>query len=323
MKCPHCNQEHPDDYKFCPTTGKEIELLLACPNPKCSKYGERIIPKDSKCCPYCGTKIEGPLSEFAINLKKAEEGDAEAQFFVGYSYYSGENGVNKDINKAVYWLKKSADQGNPTGQIVLGVCYQNGAGVEKDMEKAFSLYRDAASTGDMNGLYMLGMYIFYQEDRDLGKAFYWLEQAASKGHINAKDFLKNVISYEGMKFYCDTYFLQAEVFKLETIEDTALIIPSEVPYNGKILSVNCIGKDAFANFNGITSITIPESVKRIRAYAFRNCRSLETIVIPENVTYIGEYAFDDCVNLSSMIIKNPDIKTGHGAIPITCKVNYK
>lgn len=58
MKCPHCNQEHPDDYKFCPVTGKEIETLLACQNPKCPNHGKQIIPKDSKCCPYCGQSID-------------------------------------------------------------------------------------------------------------------------------------------------------------------------------------------------------------------------------------------------------------------------
>lgn len=58
MKCPHCNQEHPDDYKFCPVTGKEIETLLACQNSKCPNHGKHVIPVGSQFCPICGQSID-------------------------------------------------------------------------------------------------------------------------------------------------------------------------------------------------------------------------------------------------------------------------
>ena len=52
-----------------------------------------------------------------------------------------------------------------------------------------------------------------------------------------------------------------------------LVIPSE--HQG--LPVEVIGENAFSNKSFITSITIPESIKEIRARAFSGCYNLETI----------------------------------------------
>lgn len=52
MKCPHCNQEHPEGYKFCMKTGIPIPQMLTCPS--CSS----TIPTDSKFCPDCGCKLD-------------------------------------------------------------------------------------------------------------------------------------------------------------------------------------------------------------------------------------------------------------------------
>lgn len=67
MKCPHCNGEHPDEYQFCPMTGKEIPQLPACSNPDCAIFGKHILPLEAKFCPSCGqvlgqTKRTNPIS---------------------------------------------------------------------------------------------------------------------------------------------------------------------------------------------------------------------------------------------------------------------
>ena len=59
MKCPHCGQEHPDNFQFCPVTGKKLESLKACTNKQCPDYGKYVLPLDSRFCPTCGAKIEG------------------------------------------------------------------------------------------------------------------------------------------------------------------------------------------------------------------------------------------------------------------------
>ena len=58
MRCPHCNGEHPDDYRFCPKTAKEIvPQLKACTNADCPDYGKQILPLEAKFCPRCGKPI--------------------------------------------------------------------------------------------------------------------------------------------------------------------------------------------------------------------------------------------------------------------------
>ena len=59
MKCPHCNQEHPDGFQFCPATGRKLDQLKACTlNPQCPDHGKHILPLDSLFCPTCGWKLE-------------------------------------------------------------------------------------------------------------------------------------------------------------------------------------------------------------------------------------------------------------------------
>ncbi len=79
-------------------------------------------------------------------------------------------------------------------------------------------------------------------------------------------------------------------------------IPSEVTYNGDTYSVTSIGHGAFYGCKGITSVTIPNSVKTIVSYAFMGCDGITSITIPASVTSIGYLAFKGCSKLSSLII---------------------
>ena len=69
-----------------------------------------------------------------------------------------------------------------------------------------------------------------------------------------------------------------------------------------VLGGNEISADAFSGCKNITSITIPESVKRIECNAFRVCSSIKSIIIPNSVTYIGKNAFTGCDELVDIII---------------------
>jgi len=53
-----------------------------------------------------------------------------------------------------------------------------------------------------------------------------------------------------------------------------------------------------------TTITIPNSVTRIKSYAFSGCSGLTSVTIPNSVTSIGDGAFQDCSGLTSITIPN-------------------
>ena len=72
---------------------------------------------------------------FVLFNKLAEQGDAGAQFNLGYMYDNGE-GVRQDYGQAVSWYRKAAEQGNAAAQYNLGVMYENGRGVRQDDAQA-------------------------------------------------------------------------------------------------------------------------------------------------------------------------------------------
>ena len=56
-----------------------------------------------------------------------------------------------------------------------------------------------------------------------------------------------------------------------------LDIPSSITHNSKIYSVTSIGKEAFSNCRGLTSVTISNSVTNIGDLAFNGCWGLKKL----------------------------------------------
>ena len=88
----------------------------------------------------------------------------------------------------------------------------------------------------------------------------------------------------------------------ELSELSEFIIPETVPYNGTTYSVTSIGNYAFDSWNGLTSVTIPNSVISIGCCAFQWCRDLNKVTIPNSVTTIGDLAFCGCSGLTSIVV---------------------
>ena len=80
---------------------------------------------------------------FGGHLTLAEQGYPLAECQVGYFYYDG-LGVEKDLEKAVWWTRRAADHGDRDGQCNLAWFYEDAIGVERDMEQAAFWYRQAA-----------------------------------------------------------------------------------------------------------------------------------------------------------------------------------
>ena len=68
--------------------------------------------------------------------------------------------------------------------------------------------------------------------------------------------------------------------------------------------VKKIGEYAFQKCTGLTSVTIPDGVESIGDYAFQGCTGLTSITIPDGVEIIGDYAFSGCSGLKSVTIGN-------------------
>ena len=87
-----------------------------------------------------------------------------------------------------------------------------------------------------------------------------------------------------------------------------VVIPSKVLNNSVAYKVCSIGEHAFFDCNGLTSVTIPNSVVSIENSAFYDCLSLKSVKIPNSVTSIGEWAFRCCKSLKSITIPNSVIE---------------
>ena len=66
--------------------------------------------------------------------------------------------------------------------------------------------------------------------------------------------------------------------------------------------VTSIDDSAFNGCDGITSITIPDSVTNIEGRTFENCTGLTSLTIPIRVTSIGYSAFSGCTGLAEITI---------------------
>src|SRR5699024_1386846 len=65
------------------------------------------------------------------------------------------DGVEQNFERAAYWYRKSADQGEADAQFGLGSLYEDGSGVAKDAAEAAKWYRLAAEQGDAEAQFKL------------------------------------------------------------------------------------------------------------------------------------------------------------------------
>jgi TPR repeat protein len=76
----------------------------------------------------------------------AQDGNAQAQLFLGYAYAKGK-GVAPDPGQSFRWYLEAARQGLPEAQYEVGLRYEVGDGVAADVAEAEFWYQRATSTG--------------------------------------------------------------------------------------------------------------------------------------------------------------------------------
>ena len=123
-------------------------------------------------------------------LKKANEGDVEAQNALGRCYGDGDD-VAVDYKEAIKWFQKAANQGYAKAMYNLGNCYYNGEGVEQDYSLAAEWFQKAANRGHDKAMYWLGRcyYCGLGVVKSYSLAVKWFQKAANQGIAKAMYYL--------------------------------------------------------------------------------------------------------------------------------------
>jgi len=77
---------------------------------------------------------------------KAEKGDAQAQFDLGWMYDEGKS-VEQDSTEAAKWFREAASRGQKRAQFKLGFMYSTGRGVERNDVEAVKWLNLSAGQG--------------------------------------------------------------------------------------------------------------------------------------------------------------------------------
>ncbi len=74
-----------------------------------------------------------------------------------------------------------------------------------------------------------------------------------------------------------------------------------------------IANGAFKNNKNLSSIRIPETLKRVGSDAFKDCSGLSSLMLPKDIEEIGSEAFSGCENVKRLIL-NANTTIGKGFI---------
>lgn len=119
----------------------------------------------------------------------------EAHFMKGDFYYRGEYGHPQDYVKAREYLEKAAAAGHAPAENMLGTIYEQGLGVPVDLDLAIHWFRKAAEQGDPKGMSNLGQHLG-PDGPDASKhveALMWLLLAARANEPMARQILGEII----------------------------------------------------------------------------------------------------------------------------------
>ena len=95
--------------------------------------GYDTIPQDS-------------VRSWALYHGSAEQGYAPAMNFIGFRYYNSQDG-SREIDSALYWIRKAANAGDITAATNLGFLLTQGEGVAHDEEEAAKWLTIASEAG--------------------------------------------------------------------------------------------------------------------------------------------------------------------------------
>jgi TPR repeat protein len=111
--------------------------------------------------------------------QKALQGDAKAEYKLGWSYMTG-TGIPQNYSEAAKYLRQAAEQGFPDAEFALGYLYEQGKGVQRDYHQAIVYYTTAARQGHSTAENNLGSMYEYGRGvrKNLRQAENWYRMGA-------------------------------------------------------------------------------------------------------------------------------------------------
>jgi uncharacterized protein len=107
-------------------------------------------------------------AQMAALERRAQTGEAEAQYILGCAYRDGGPLLAQNEAEAVQWFRKSAEQGFAKGEHALAGMYLHGTGVQQDDTEAARWYTKAAQHGNIAAA-SLGF--LYYVGKGLGRSY--------------------------------------------------------------------------------------------------------------------------------------------------------
>lgn len=120
--------------------------------------------------------------------RQAEEGNIDAQITLGYMYLYGENGVDKNYDKAFRYYNMAAKQNDSIAINNVGSLYFSGIGTEQSLSKAAQMFEKASNMGNTEASVNLA-FIYLTKDSALNNpqaAIQLLKSASEAGNPTAK-----------------------------------------------------------------------------------------------------------------------------------------
>lgn len=180
-------------------------------------------------------------------------------YILGRSYDSGENGLEQNFNKALFWYNKGKKLEDPRCIYGVGACYYFGDGVEQDKKQAYELFVKAYQpllelieqeknipNRQAFSIFCLGAYYYFgfgDIEKDDNTAFKLIYDSAMKGHIAGIYDLGANFYYNGIgterdleksKFYLELASKYGLPRAIKKLQEYKTIYDNEININKKV-----------------------------------------------------------------------------------------
>jgi hypothetical protein len=133
---------------------------------------------------FLEAKSEGELDELT---SKAARGDVTSQAALAEHFgHAGKDPLNRE--KAVYWLRKAAENAHAESAYRLATALRDGIGILRNEDAALNWFRAAAEGGHVKAqaIFANELLLGRRLSADPEKALYWFERAAQQGSVEAQ-----------------------------------------------------------------------------------------------------------------------------------------